>query len=212
MEPAAANILPPHNSASSAVNPENVYRRGRGGAQRELNEAQRHLRFPFLTRKRGLKVLPEVVQPVLYDGVRIAFHPRGRQRRGEKWAVLPCLRVTLRRSSPAVAGGEPGEPLPQSGGAQRESNEAQRHPHFLFLFFASALLRVPRGESRPFWLSAERSAAALGHPRLKILRRMRTGLGKAHAAAVSSILPAESTWSNLTATRLLTPCSCIVTP
>jgi hypothetical protein len=35
-------------------------------------------------------------------------------------------------------------------------------PHFLFLFFDSALLRVLRGESRHFWLSAERSEAALG--------------------------------------------------
>jgi hypothetical protein len=40
-------------------------------------------------------------------------------------------------------------------------NEAQRHPYFLFLFFASALLR---GESGPFWLLAGRSEAALGYP------------------------------------------------
>jgi len=32
---------------------------------------------------------------------------------------------------------DPGAP------GQRELNEAQRHPHFLVLFFASALLHVP---------------------------------------------------------------------
>src|SRR5688572_33490041 len=33
-----------------------------------------------------------------------------------------------------------------------------------------------------------------------------------YAAACSEMRPWASTWSNLTATRLLTPCSCMVTP